>query len=164
VGRRIAGWGIAVAGLVAAMVSLALPWAHYTVSADVQQTGGALSGGGGAPVYLLPGGVWCMLALLVAAGLVAVAALAEPRQRPAVGAVAALYGPLATLLPLRMANRIGGSSRTVIAQGLASVTADARPAAGLWLGVVALLLLAAGAAVLARAGGVARRAPAVPAA
>ena len=145
----LAGWALAGAGLVAGLAALALPWARYTVAADVTQAGTGAHRAGGAPVYLLDGGVWCLFALLGAAGLVAVAATATGAARRAVGAAAALLGPLAALLPLRMAGRIGASSGTVIAQGFVSMTADATPAPGLWFGVAALVLLGFGAALVA---------------
>lgn len=142
------GWVLAGAGLLAGVAALALPWARYTVAADVTQTGSGAHRAGGAPVYQLDGGIWCLLALLCAAGLVAVAATAAGSARRAVGAAAALLGPLAAVLPLRLAGRISASSGTVVAQGFVSMTADATPAPGLWFGAAALVLLGFGAALV----------------
>jgi hypothetical protein len=144
----LVGWALAGAGLVAGAVALALPWARYTVEADVAQAGTGVHRAGGAPVYQLAGGTWCLFALLGAAGLVAVAATATGPARRAVGASAALLGPLAAVLPLRLAGRIGASSGTVIAQGFVSMTADATPAPGLWFGAAAPVLLGFGAALV----------------
>ena len=142
------GWALAAAGFVAGLAALALPWAWYRVAANVTITGTGLHRTLGAAVYQLDGGSWALLALLCAVGLVAVAATTSGRTRRAVGATAAVLAPLAALLPLRMAGRVGASANSIVAQGFVSMTADASPAAGLWYGMAALVLLCFGAALI----------------
>jgi len=147
--RRYAVLGgavLAAGGFVLGLVSLAVPWATYRVSADVPGTGDDLERSGGIAVFQLDRGSWYVLVLFALLGLLGGAAGARGRAARAAGIAAVLLGVVGMLVTTMLGNQV--SSATVTSGVLGTVDLRAYPADGVTYGLVAMPLLALGAALL----------------
>jgi hypothetical protein len=140
------GAGLAVSGLPAALIALALPWGHYrvvgrrTIAGDVQRAGDI-------SVFNAPRGTWFVVVLLVLAGLVAIAAFGVGRARQVAGLTAPVVGLIAAVLVVTTVESMTGTGR-VSGLGLGEVTATVRSGVGGWFGLVAAALLSFGGGLL----------------
>jgi hypothetical protein len=142
----VGGWVLAVVGFGLALVSLAVPWATYRVSADVPGAGD-VERSGGIAVFQLDRGAWYVVVLFVLLGLLAGAALWQGRAARAAGVAALLLAVAGMVVVNMLADR--AASATIAPGGaLSGVKLSASAAAGTTFGLVALPVLALGAALL----------------
>jgi hypothetical protein len=140
------GAGLAVAGLLAALGALALPWGHYrvvgrrTIAGDVRRAGDM-------SVFDAPGGLWFVVVLLLLAGLVAVAAFGVGRARQVAGLTAPVIGLVAAVLVVTTVSGMTGTNNSV-ALGIGEVSATVRAGVGGWFAVAAAALLCFGGGLL----------------
>ena len=136
-------------GFLAAMASLALPWARYRVSADAAAVGSGAGDelGGSAVVFQLDRGSWYVLCLFALFGLVVGAAVAQPRQARWAGLAAVVLGLAGLLLVIDQANRLADSSIS-LSTGLARMDLLVTWLSGVWCGLAAAPMLGAGAGLL----------------
>jgi hypothetical protein len=147
--RRYAVLGgavLATAGFVLGLISLAVPWATYHVSADVPGDGADLERSGGIAVFQLDWGTWYVLALFALLGLLGGAAGARGRAARAAGVAAIVLAVVGMLIATRLGNH--ASSASVGSSVLGAVDMRSSAAAGVRYGLAALPLLALGAALL----------------
>ncbi|HEU4421509.1 MAG TPA: hypothetical protein VFR67_03100 [Pilimelia sp.] len=142
----VGGSILAAAGFVLGLISLAVPWATYRVSADVPGAEADLQRTGGIAVFQLDRGQWYVLVLFVLLGVLGAAAVARGRAARVAGVAAVLLGVAGMLVATMLANQV--SSATVSSGVLGTVDLRASPASGVKYGLVALPLLALGAALL----------------
>jgi hypothetical protein len=136
------------AGLLAGIVSLAVPWGRYRVR------GSALGDlpvtrQGPVAVFQVPGGTWYLLAVGVLAGLLALAAFGTGRTAEVALSVAPVAGILTALVVVTVANNIGSRTANTVAAGVASLRVTGEAAEGVWVGLAAGPLLGLGAGLLA---------------
>ena len=151
--RRVAvvvGVGVAVAGFVAALAALALPWAHYSIRAEPGAASAIVfAGTGSLSLFNLGRGGW-YLGLLLATGAAVVAAGTTggwPRRLGGVAGV--LLGLAGTLLAVAMVDEItAGAVRTSI-EGLVDVDATVGVGPAVGPAILAPFLLAVASAVFA---------------
>lgn len=142
----VGGSILAAAGFVLGLISLAVPWATYRVSADVPGAEADLQRTGGVAVFQLDRGQWYVLVLFVLLGVLGGAAVARGRAARVAGVAAVLLGVAGMLVATMLANQV--SSATVSSGVLGTVDLRASPASGVTYGLVAMPLLALGAALL----------------
>lgn len=142
----VGGTILAAAGFVLGLISLAVPWATYRVSADVPGAEADLERTGGVAVFQLDRGHWYVLVLFALMGVLGGAAAARGRAARIAGVAAVLLAVAGMLVATMLANQV--SSATVSSGVLGTVDLRASPADGVTYGLVALPLLALGAALL----------------
>jgi hypothetical protein len=142
------GAGLAVIGFVLALVSLALPWATYHVSADVPGRDEGVERSGGVAVFQLDQGIWYVVTLFAVLGLLAGAAAASGRSARAAGVAAILMAVVGLLVTTMLINTIRGASVSSLSSALGTFDLRAATGPGGGFGLVALPVLAVGAALL----------------
>jgi hypothetical protein len=149
--RLLAGLGGTLAGFgfLAALASLALPWARYRVSADAVAVGSGTGDdvAGSAVVFQLDRGSWYVLCLFALFGLVVGAAVARPRPARWAGLAAVVLGLAGLLLVVDQANRLTDSSIS-LTTGLARMDMLVTRLSGVWYGLAGAPLLGIGAGLL----------------
>jgi hypothetical protein len=141
------GVGLAVVGFALALVSLALPWATYRVSAEVPGQP-ELNRTGGVAVFQLDSGFWYVVVLFAVLGLLAGAAAASGRSARAAGVAAVLMAVVGMLVTTMLINNIRGASISSLSSALGTFDLRAATGPGTGFGLVALPVLALGAALL----------------
>jgi hypothetical protein len=133
-----------VAGFLAGLAALALPWARYSVQAggqvNVDQTA-AVS------VFSVRLGLWYLLALTVTVALLAGALAGEPGWRRPCGGLALIAGLVSGGLAVMIGGEADTTSGGVQALGFATVAVHGSAGTGVWYGVVTPVLLGLGAAI-----------------
>jgi hypothetical protein len=141
----VAGWALAVAGFVLALVSLALPWARFRVSADIPGQGGAIQQSGNVAVFQIDRGIWYVIALLCLFGALGAAAVSQGRAARAAGVAAVVLAVAGMIITSMVAGDVTASA---VGKALGNVQLETSAAVGITYGLVALPLLALGAALL----------------
>jgi hypothetical protein len=138
---------LAAAGFVVALVSLALPWAHFRVEAEVPGQADETASGSIA-VFQLDRGVWYVLILLAMLGLLAGAATARGRPARLAGAVSVVLGLAGMLLTNTVSSGLSAASLSSMSGLFGAVDLDTWAGSGADYGLVAPMLLGLGAALL----------------
>ena len=126
--RRIATWvgaALAVAGFIAGLGAIALPWATVDAAVAVPGAGQVVAGSGSVPILNFDLGSWYLLGLGVCAGLLAGAAAAGWPARARCGAFAILAGMSTCLLAVLLAERVTGDPS--VTTGTATTEVDGAP-------------------------------------
>jgi hypothetical protein len=144
----VVGALFAALGLLAAIASLAVPWARYRVR------GSALGDlpvarQGSVAVYQISGGTWYLLAIGVLTGLLAVAAFGTGRTAGMALSLAPVAGILTALVVVTVANNVSAHAARIVAEGVASLQVTGEAAEGVLAGLAAGPLLGFGAGLLA---------------
>lgn len=143
-----AGTVAATAGFAAALVSLALPWASFRLSAEGVGSDAA-DHSGDLAVYQLGLGHWYVAALLAVLALLALAVSTDGLAARAAGTAAVLIAPAWMFLVYVQltGSDVAARNDTVRAMG-AYLSIDVSPGPGIGFGKVALPLLTAGVVLL----------------
>lgn len=149
--RRWSAYGgaaLAVAGFTLALVSLALPWARYRVSAQLPGQTEEVTRSGGIAVFQLDWGIWYVLILLTLLGLLAGAATTRGRAARIMGVSGVLLAVVGMLLTNAVANGVSAASLSSVVGVLGTVDLRTDGGPGTGYGLVALPLLGLGVAML----------------
>lgn len=150
-GRRIVqGIGLlfVLAGFLAGLAVLALPWARFKVQAGGQVNVDRDTNAGVFQVHL---GGWYLVGLTVTVALLAGAFAGERNWRRPCGGFALLAGLIDAGLAARIGGEADSSAGTAVALGFATVHVHGSAGPGVWYGIIAPILLGLGAAVAALA-------------
>jgi hypothetical protein len=152
--RRLAtivGALLAAVGFALALVSLALPWAHYRVSADVPadtEGTGNVERTGGIAVFQLDRGIWYVVILLAVLGLLAGATVGAGRTARLCGIAAALLAVVGMVITTIVMNDLAAAAFSQVSSALGTIDLHTSAGAGTVYALTALPLLGVGAAVL----------------
>jgi hypothetical protein len=150
--RRLATAGgalLAAAGFVLGLVSLALPWAHYRVAADVTVEGAEdVERTGGIAVFQLDRGVWYVVIFLAVLGLLAGSAVGTGRTARVCGTAAALLAVAGMVVTTLLMNDVAAAAVSQVSSVLGTIDLHTSAGAGTAYALAALPLLGVGAAVL----------------
>jgi hypothetical protein len=138
---------LAGAGLLAAVVSLAVPWGRYVISGSAADV--PVRQDGPVAVYQLPYGTGYLVAIGLLAGLLAAAAFGTGRTPRAALTVAPVGGIVAALIVVAVAAHVAAASSDVVAHGVAQLHVTGESAGGVWIGLAAGPLLGFGTGLVA---------------
>jgi hypothetical protein len=139
------GAGLAVAGLLAALGALALPWLTYRLL--VRRLPAGVERDGHLRVFDAPHGTWFLVVLALLVVLVALAGFGTGAVRQIGGLIAPVVGLVAAVLVVTTVSTASGTD-VAAALGLQRVSANVSGGAGGWFAVAAAACLCFGGGLL----------------